>query len=111
MRTMSRSASRSGAKRDGLVCSRRNIQPKCECQKPRTTAAGLVPNNHGECGSPSLSAKAWCRRCSATHVMTGPCNAMLPTMASPTRNGRAALNERWVKCRWYPTVVPATVRK
>ena len=62
--------------------------PKWECQKPRATAAGLVPNSHGECGSPSLSVKAWWRRWSATQVMTGPWKAMLPTIARPTRSGR-----------------------
>ena len=100
IRAVSRSASRSGANRAGLVRSGRSIQPKWACQKPRATAAGVVPNSQGECGSPSLSVKAWWRRWSATQVMSGPCSAMLPSTASMIRTGRTALNERWVKWRW-----------
>jgi hypothetical protein len=93
---MSGSASRSGANRAGLVTSWSSIHPKWECQNPFATAVALVPNSHGECGSPSLSVKAWWRW-SATQAMTGPWKAMLPTAASATRTGRVALNARWVK--------------
>jgi hypothetical protein len=55
MRAMSRSASRSGVNRAAFVRSRPNSQPVCECQNPLASAAGVVPNSHGECGSPSLS--------------------------------------------------------
>jgi hypothetical protein len=52
---MSLSASRSGANRSALVLSRPNSQPMCACQKPLAMATGEVPNNQGECGSPSRS--------------------------------------------------------
>ena len=76
MRAMSGSASRSGAKRAALVSSRPNSQPMWACQKPLASAAAEVPYSQGECGSPSLSAKAWWRRWSATQVMIEAWNAM-----------------------------------
>jgi len=69
-----------------------------------------VPNSHGECGSPSLSEKAWWRRWSATHPITPPWNAVLPMTASAMRSGRFALNDPCVKYRWNPTVTPSPVR-
>src|SRR3954454_7174052 len=57
-RTMSRSASRSGANRSWLVCSMSNSQPMCACQRPLVRALASLPYRHGECGSPSLSLKA-----------------------------------------------------
>jgi hypothetical protein len=75
-------------------------KPRCACQNPFAMAHGVVPNSHGECGSPSRSAKAWCRRWSATRVVTGPCSAVLPAIASVARDHGLALNEPWVKCRW-----------
>ncbi len=72
----------------------------CACQNPLASAHGDVPNSHGECGSPSRSANAWCRRWSATQVIGEPCTAMLPAIARPTRSQRLALNDPWVKCRW-----------
>src|SRR4029450_6944742 len=32
--------------------------------------------------------------------------AMLPAMANAMWSGRLALNDPWVRCRWYPTVTP-----
>jgi aconitate hydratase len=54
-----------------VVWLRTNSQRRCACHKPLATATGVVPNSHGECGSPSLSAKAWWRRRSATQSITG----------------------------------------
>jgi hypothetical protein len=75
------------------------------------TATGVVPNSQGECGSPSLSVKLWWRRWSATQVMIDPWKAMLPATASPIRSARVALNDRWVKWRWNPTVMPRPEKK
>ena len=80
-RAMSLSASRSGAKRCWLVESRSKIQPMWACQKPLASAATEVPYSHGECGSPSRSENAWCRRWSATQMMTGPWAAIWPAPA------------------------------
>ena len=94
-------------KRRWLVILRSKIHPMCACQNPRTSAAGDVPKSHGECGSPSASAWAWCRRWSATQCRIGPCTARLPATASAIRSPRRARNARWVKCRWKPTVTPS----
>ena len=48
-------------------------------------------------------------RWSATHEMTGPSIAIEPRIASVTRTLSLALNERWVKSRWKPTVIPSEV--
>ena len=96
-RTMSLSASRSGAKRCLLVKSRSNSQPMCACQKPLAIATGEVPNSHGECGSPSRSEKAWWRRWSATQMITGPWMPIPPMTARVIRSQRLALNEPCVK--------------
>jgi hypothetical protein len=69
----------------------------CECQKPLAIASGVVPNSHGECGSPSRSEKAWWRRWSATQATTEPCDARLPASASAIRSGLLALKLPWVK--------------
>src|SRR5690606_8667508 len=106
---MAGSLRRSGAKRSALLRSRLTTQPMWACPNPLAMAHGDVPNSHGECGSPSLSEKAWCRRWSATQVMTGPCRAMLPAMAITTRSHGLALNDPWVKWRWYATVIPSPV--
>ena len=81
-------------------------QPMWACQKPRASAAAEVPYSQGECGSPSLSAKAWWRRWSATQVMIEAWNAIEPAIASPIRNARLALYARWVNRRWKPAVIP-----
>ena len=46
---MSRSASRSGAKRSALVLTRSNNHPMWACQNPLANATGPVPYNQGEC--------------------------------------------------------------
>ena len=93
-----------------LVSLRSKNQPMCACRKPLATAAGEVPNAHGEWGSPSLSEKAWWRRWSATQLKTLPCTASDPVIAIATRSHRFALNALCVKCRWKPTVTPRTAR-
>ena len=63
----------------------------------------------GEWGSPSTSVKAWCLRWSATQAITGPSIASDPSAASVARTHFFALNARWVRWRWKPSVTPSPV--
>ena len=76
---------------------------------PFSRARVSVPYRQGECGSPSRSENAWWRRWLATHWTGDPSTASKPPMASAMRTPRRALNERWVKPRWYPTVTARPV--
>jgi hypothetical protein len=98
--TRAPSLSRSGAYRSWLVLRRSNSQPRWAWYMPLSSDRRSVPYRHGECGSPARSEKAWWRRWSATHWMTGPWIAIDPAAASASRSGRFALNEPCVKCRW-----------
>src|ERR1700751_3372151 len=106
-RRIRRSASRSGENFSCEVLFGSNSQPMCAYTRPLDSAFQSSPYRHGECGSPSLSLYLWWRRWSDTQVMTGPSMARLPATARPTRRPVFALNEPWVKYRWYPTVIPS----
>ena len=89
----------------------RTASPCARATGPWPAPGRSSPYRHGECGSPSRSEKAWCRRWSATQWMTGPWMASEPATASAICSGRLALNEPCVKWRWKPTVTPSPVRK
>src|SRR3954454_1161570 len=85
-------------------------QPTWACASPRSAPRQLPPwSTCGLCGSPGWSEKAWCLRWSATHEMTGPSIAIDPSAASVARTALPVLNDRWVKSRWNPTVIPSPV--
>ena len=78
----------------GWWCRGRRSSPCGRARSPWTSAATEVPYSHGECGSPSRSEKAWCRRWSATQMITGPCTAIWPAIGQDDfRSGRLALND------------------
>jgi len=108
--TRSSSFNRSGAQRSRSVRSGVTNHPTCACHRPRTTPAKPSPSSRwGECGSPSLSEKAWWRRCAATQSMSEPCSAIEPAIASAIFSGRTASKLLCVNNRWYPTVTPSPV--
>jgi hypothetical protein len=94
-----------------LVWSEPNSQPMCACQNPLATAAGVVPNTHGECGPPVLVGE----RVVAAVVGDPDDDRALDRHAArdgqPYPRPRTALNARWVKWRWNPIVTPSPVRK
>ena len=91
------SAIRSGAYFCFEVLFSSNSQRTCAQSSPLVRAFASSPYRQGECGSPILSLYLWCRRWSATQLMTGPSIARLPAIASATRRPVLALNELWVK--------------
>ena len=96
-----RSLSRSGANRSrSAVPTASNSQPTCACHSPLTPPQNPGPARCGECGSPAWSVNVWCLRWSATQVMTDPCTAIEPSMATIARNARLDSNARWVNMRW-----------
>src|SRR4051795_9120463 len=62
-------------------------------------------------GSPSTSVWAWCLRWSATQAITDPWTAIDPRVAKRYSVGLCVRNERWVRRRWYPTVIPVAVSR
>ena len=91
MRTMSRSASRSGAN-SRVVPSSANSQPTCAQISPlQSLVAGAESPRRVRVAG--LVGMAWWRRWAATHSRRGTPDGEAPATASATRSGRTAQND------------------